>query len=159
MEDKLIFDFPPDLVDVSGWKEPEPPEGGWKEVTCSYESHKWQIELDGGHFYVQCVDPCPDPEHYDSSKGLPACIAHQHYGESADFCTPDPLPIRLKFIDESTPDSWMGPAEYGFYIEVYPRVSAEQLEAEFEAIFSDDDMPCRRDYEQIAARLSGDTDV
>lgn len=100
------------------YAEPEMPEGGWTPVTCSFESHKWQMEIEEGRVRITCVDPCSsEPYTYAPDGPIPTCLAPW---ESDDFNTPEALPVRLRFVDDSTPDSWLGPAEYGFWIDVLP---------------------------------------
>lgn len=98
----------PDLV--------EPPEG-WHEITCSFDSHKWGVELEEGNYRVVCLDPCDMEKFNPAGSGIPACH-WEIYPE--DFHTPAPIPVKLNYVDDSTPSTPMGPAEYGFYVEVYP---------------------------------------
>lgn len=104
------------IFDFDNYKPPVEPEGGWTPVTCSFESHKWAVEIDMGRATLICLDPCPsEPYTFDPSGPTPTCLCPW---EGDDLSTPEPLPVRLRFVDDSTPDSWLGPAEYGFWIDV-----------------------------------------
>lgn len=92
----------------------EPPEGGWRSVTCSFESHGWALEIDNGSATVQCVDPC-DPDLFDPAGKTPVCLCGW---EPEDFHTPEPIPVKVTYVDDSTPPTPAGPAEYGYYLEV-----------------------------------------
>lgn len=94
------------------------PEGGWTPVTCSFESHKWQLEVEEGRARIICVDPCPsEPYTFDPCGPTPTCLCDWM---PEDFSTPEALPVRLRFVDDSSPSTPMGPAEYGFWIDVLP---------------------------------------
>jgi hypothetical protein len=96
--------------------EPTPPPGGWLKPTCSFASHSWTLEIDEGRAYIQCADPC-DPALFDPAAGnTPVCLVEW---QPEDHCTPDPIPVRLVFVDDSTPSTPAGPAEWGYYIEVH----------------------------------------
>ena len=86
---------------------------GWHEP-CTFEQHKWTLEAEDGRVIICCVDPC-DITVYDPCGPTPSCHV-EVYAE--DFTTPEPIPVKLIFIDDSTPGGPWGPAEYGFYIEV-----------------------------------------
>jgi len=110
-----IADFDPfDFTD--GLPEIVEPEGGWKEATCDWNTHRWGIELDHGNVVVKCLDPC-DISQFDPAKPWPCCASDVFYAE--DCYTVNPIEVKLNFVDDSTSDSWLGPAEYSFYIEVY----------------------------------------
>lgn len=103
-------------IDPLNFMPPVEPLGGWTPVTCSFDSHKWTMEIEEGRINITCVDPCPsEPYTYDPSGPTPTCLAPW---ESEDFFSGEAIPVRLTFCDESTPASWLGEAEYGFYIEV-----------------------------------------
>jgi hypothetical protein len=106
-------------VEVDPLPELQPPEGGWREITCTWESHTWHLWLEDGKFSIQCADPC-DLNQFDPAAGkMPLC----HWEFDPEDCgTPEPIPVRLTYVDDSTPSTPMGPAEYGFYIEVGPAV-------------------------------------
>jgi hypothetical protein len=96
--------------------ERKPPAGGWRKP-CLIEAHRWGIELEDGRASVVCLDPC-DPDLFDSgAQGTPACL-HEWYAE--DFCTVEPIPVAATYVDDSTPSTPAGPAEYGFYVELRP---------------------------------------
>ncbi len=92
-----------------------PPPGGWVKPTCTFESHKWALEIEDGHAHIHCCDPC-DPSAFDPSAGQATCASDLWNQE--DFHTPGAIPVRLTYVDDSTPSTPAGPAEYGFYIEV-----------------------------------------
>lgn len=96
---------------------PGPPEGGWLTASCSFESHRWQLEIEEGRARVTCVDPCPNPEHYDPHGPIPTC--HCPW-ESDDYNTPEPIPVKITYVDDSSSGGPWGPAEYGFWLEVHP---------------------------------------
>lgn len=104
----------------------EPPEGGWLKPTCSWESHKWHMEIEDGKVSVHCTDPCGPAEHFDPSLPVPVCVAMQEgYFEPEDFGTDawnQPWPVKLTYVDDSTPSTPAGPAEYGFYFTLAPDV-------------------------------------
>lgn len=109
------------LIDFSEiFPEPEEPEGGWIQPTCTWESHKWALEIEDGSFHIKCLDPC-DMTKIDPNATIPVCEWGMNYCEPTDFGTPwdAPMPIRLEFVDDSTPSTPMGPAEYGYYILVH----------------------------------------
>lgn len=92
------------------------PEDGWKEVTCDWKSHRWAFHIEDGRIRIECLDPC-DLTQFNPSGPLPVCDTD--YLVSEDFYSVNPIEVKLRFVDDSTPDSWLGPAEYGYYIEVY----------------------------------------
>jgi hypothetical protein len=103
--------------------ERQPPPGGWQPITCTFESHTWHLDVESGHATITCADPC-DPDVLDLSSGnLPACLCDW---QPEDFGTAEPIPVRLTYVDDSTPSTPMGPAEYGYYIEVRPPVATAQ---------------------------------
>lgn len=98
--------------------DPIPPPGGWHEITCTFESHKWELTVEDGYVSVQCTDPCDDPfkpKLFDPSKPAPICL---HDWQPEDFFTPEPIPVTCQIVHESTPSTPAGPAEYSYYIEV-----------------------------------------
>lgn len=102
-------------IEIMDWEDdPTPPQGGWREPDCSFEGHKWTLEIEQGHIYISCVDPC-DPKLFNPNGRTPICIVPW---ESEDYITPEPIPVKLTYVDESTPSSPAGPVEYGFCIEV-----------------------------------------
>lgn len=94
--------------------EPDPPEGGWHVPTCSFDTHCWTLEIEDGHVSISCVDPC-DGDLFNPSGSPPMCL---HDWQPEDYSTPEPIPVKLTFVNDSTPSTPAGPAEYGYYIEV-----------------------------------------
>lgn len=94
--------------------DPVLPQGGWLEPTCTFEFHQWILEIEDGRVCILCVDPC-DPELFNPNSRIPTCLAPW---ESEDYSTPEPIPVKLTYVNDSTPSTPAGPAEYGFYIEV-----------------------------------------
>lgn len=92
----------------------EPPAGGWVTPTCTFESHKWTLEIEEGRASIHCCDPC-DPSTFHPAAGDATC---EYPWEPEDLTTPDPIPVLPTYVDDSTPCTPAGPAEYGFYIEV-----------------------------------------
>lgn len=93
-----------------------PPPEGWHPITCTWESHQWTLDVEDGRAFVACADPC-EPLH-DPAGPIPVCLCEW---QPEDLFTPDSIPVRLVYVDDSTPSTPAGPAEYGFYIEVHPR--------------------------------------
>jgi hypothetical protein len=98
----------------------EAPDGGWKKP-CNFSDHQWGIEIEEGRVRLICLDPCDlnkDYDQYDPGGPLPTCAV---WWEAEDLVTQAPIPVRLNFVDDSSPAGPWGEAEYGFYIEVGPR--------------------------------------
>lgn len=99
--------------EVDPLPEPVPPPGGWRPITCTWESHHWTLEVEDGRASIMCADPC-EPLH-DPAGPIPVCLCDW---QPEDYHTPEPIPVALTFVDDSTPSTPAGPAEFGFYIEV-----------------------------------------
>jgi hypothetical protein len=100
-----------------------PPPGGWRKPTCTFESHRWELEVEGGRADLTCTDPCdsrPD-EHvrsaplFDPAEPPPVCLFPW---EPEDIVMD--IPVTVTYVDDSTPSTPAGPAEYGYYLEVRP---------------------------------------
>ena len=110
-----IADFDPfDFTD--GLPEIVEPEGGWKEVTCDWNTHRWGVELDHGFVKVKCLDPC-DLNQFDPSGPTPCCA--DDIFQTEDCFTVHPIEVKLNFVDDSTDSTPYSEAEYGYYIELY----------------------------------------
>jgi hypothetical protein len=102
------------------WEEVEPlpesvpPPEGWHPITCDFTTHKWTLEVEDGKAHIACADPC-DPAWFEPGGRTPCCLCDW---QPDDFHTPHPIPVTLTYVDDSTPSTPAGPAEYGFYIEV-----------------------------------------
>jgi len=94
--------------------DPEPPEGGWHVPTCTFESHHWTLEIEYGRVSISCADPC-DESLFNPARPGPMCL---HDWQPEDYSTPEPIPVKLTYVDDSTPSTPAGPAEYGYYIEI-----------------------------------------
>lgn len=105
------------------WEPPQPPEGGWKEPKpgCSWETHRWALSIEDGRASIQCSDPCEGP--FDPEKPIPACSPHLDMPMAEDIYIED-LPVRVHYVDDSTPSTPVGPAEYGYYFEIEVDVDA-----------------------------------
>lgn len=114
---KLVFD--PDPFEPR--PEISPPEGGWQTPDCTFESHSWMLEIDNGRASIMCTDPC-NPDLFDPEGRTPTC---QCDWQPEDYSTPDPIPVTLTYVDDSTPSGPWGPSEYGYYIEVRAKASPE----------------------------------
>jgi hypothetical protein len=108
----MKFEIDPNPIETP--PDPTPPEGGWVKPSCTFESHHWEMEVDDGRASISCTDPC-NPYIFDPREPTPICL---HDWEPEDFHTPDPIPVALTFVDDSTPSTPAGSAEYGYYIEV-----------------------------------------
>lgn len=108
--------------------EPVEPDGGWQEATCSFESHKWALEVEDGHTGVRCLDPC-DPAMFRPSGPTPTCLVDWPI---EDFFSGEPLPVALTYVEDSTPSTPAGPGEYGYYIEVRPAAAPSPSDGEQE---------------------------
>lgn len=101
------------------WRECEPtPEavpspGGWRKPNCTFESHRWELEIDHGIARLACTDPC-DPSPFDPAEP-PVCL---HPWDAEDLAMD--IPVTVTYVDDSTPSTAAGPAEYGYYLEVRP---------------------------------------
>lgn len=100
-----------EFVETNPFDERKPPEGGWHKPSCTFSGHHWALEIEQGQVSFHCLDPC-DPDLYE---WVPSCH-NEFYAE--DCFTPERIPVALKWVDDSTPSTPAGPAEYGFYIEV-----------------------------------------
>jgi hypothetical protein len=99
---------------------PERPilEEGWAKP-CGFDDHQWGIELEDGRARLVCLDPCDlDNICCDPNGPLPTCAVRW---EAEDLVTSRPIPVTLEFVDDSTPSTPNGPAEFGFWIEVHPK--------------------------------------
>lgn len=94
--------------------EPTPPPGGWMPITCSFESHRWELDVEEGRASVRCADPC-DPDLFEPGGRTPACLCDWL---AEDFFTPEPIPVHVKYVDDSSPSTPNGPAEWGYYLVV-----------------------------------------
>jgi hypothetical protein len=88
------------------------------EPTCSFESHRWVLDIEDGHASIDCLDPCEDV--FDPDGLIPVCLAGVEPEEI--FAQ---IPVTVTYVDDSTPSSIDGPAEYGFYLEVRPVAEEE----------------------------------
>lgn len=93
--------------------DPQPPLEGWHEP-CDFEDHQWGLTVEEGRASLWCLDPC-DADVYDPAGSQPACL---QWWENDDLCTPEPIPVRPVFVDDSTPSGPWGPAEYGYWIDL-----------------------------------------
>jgi hypothetical protein len=111
---KLKFDIDDSLFDVP---EPVEPEGGWKKA-CTVADHKWALEIEEGRAQMVCLDPHPESfaAEVDPVRGSPVCL--MPYWESDDIGTVNPIPVKFEHVDDSTPSTPNGPAEYGFYMTI-----------------------------------------
>lgn len=93
------------------------PEGGWK-TPCIIADHKWALEIEEGKVELVCLDPHPESfaEECNDGGGLPVCLFP--YWEREDLITVNAIPAKVTHVDDSTPSTPNGPAEYGFYIEI-----------------------------------------
>lgn len=97
---------------------PVEPADGWKEP-CQLADHKWTLVIEDGQVRLECVDPHPESfiNEIRPDRRYPACL--DHYWQAEDlYC--DGIPVKVTHIDDSTPSTPNGPAEYGFYITVEP---------------------------------------
>lgn len=106
-------------MDIFGEEELEPrkePKGGWKEI-CIIADHKWSLEVEGGSASLRCLDPHPEEfsNQVNPVYGPPVCLSQ--YWESDDLHC-EGIPVQVRHVDDSTPSTPMGPAEYGFWIEI-----------------------------------------
>lgn len=108
-------------IEIVDWDEPLPerkePEGGWKKA-CTVVDHKWALEVEGGKVSLVCLDPHPETfmDEVDPEYGAPVCL--DQYWERDDLNTPRAIPVKVKHIQDNTPSTPNGPAEYGFWIEI-----------------------------------------
>lgn len=93
------------------------PEGGWLPVTCNFSSHRWGLEAEEGVARLRCLDKC-DLSRIDPSGPIPCC--DDTYFLPEDVVTAAPIPVRVVFVDDSTPSTPDGPAEYGYWLEIHP---------------------------------------
>jgi hypothetical protein len=93
---------------------PIPPPGGWRKPTCTFASHSWELEVEGGRANLTCKDPC-DPALFDPARLEPLCLFPW---EPEDLVMD--IPVTVTHVDDSTPSTPAGPAEYGFYLEIRP---------------------------------------
>lgn len=91
-----------------------PPEGGWHEPTCTFDSHNWTLEVEDGRVNIRCMDPC-DPDLFSMVDRIPTCLCDW---QQEDYVTAEPIPIKLHYVDDSTPSTVDGPAEWGYWIEI-----------------------------------------
>lgn len=105
-----------DLLDLFGVEGLEPPIEGWHKP-CEFKDHNWVLDIEDGQANIICTDPC-DLNVYNPGGVLPVCGG---YWENEDFNTPEPIPVDLTFVNDSSPAGPWGPAEYGYWIDVRPK--------------------------------------
>lgn len=105
---------------------PKKPEGGWNKA-CGLDDHKWDLVVEDGKASLNCRDPhseefcgLVDPNGPPPVCGYPYWVQEDIYIES--------IPVKVKHVDDSTPSTPAGPAEYGFYLEI--EVDADALSQE-----------------------------
>jgi hypothetical protein len=97
--------------------EPVMPEGGWKKA-CTVADHKWALEIEEGRVQLVCLDPHPVEfaAEVEPSRGSPVCL--DPYWEPEDVGTTTPIPVKFEHVDDNTPSTPAGPAEYSFYMTI-----------------------------------------
>lgn len=102
----LFFDEPP-----------KPPREGWKPA-CRVSDHEWELSIEEGEVTLHCKNPHTDEEaeQMDPDQGIPVC--KESYWDRMDIFMPKRVPVKVRHVDDSTPDTPNGPAEYGFYLEL-----------------------------------------
>jgi hypothetical protein len=95
----------------------EPPEGGWRRP-CDFGDHRWSVQIEEGQATLICEDPCT-PEGFDPNGRTPTC--HCDW-PSEDVSFAERIPVTVRFINDSTPSTVDGPAEYGYWLEIEPVV-------------------------------------
>lgn len=108
---KINIDFAPDPFGVHDL---EPPAEGWHKP-CEIKDHNWVLEIEEGRANIYCTDPCPNLDIYDRDGMTPACVG---WWENEDLSTPEPIPVDITVVDDSSPAGPWGPAEYGYWIDV-----------------------------------------
>lgn len=111
MTPRIKFDI--DLSEPA--PDPTPPPGGWAKP-CGFEDHAWVLEVDEGRATIHAADPC-DLSRFDPSGPTPTC---EILWEPEDLGTVAPIPVNVTLVNDSTPSTPAGPAEYSFYIELRP---------------------------------------
>lgn len=103
--------------------EPVEPEGGWKKA-CQVEDHRWTLSVEEGRAELVCLDPHPQQfaEEVDPQRGMPVCL--DPYWEPEDLFAE--VAVQVRHVDDSSPSTPAGPAEYGFYLEIKPEASASE---------------------------------
>lgn len=96
--------------------EPVPPEGGWKRVLCTFASHSWSLEVENGRVGLNCTDPC-DGRLFNPLGLTPVCL----YPWEPEDLFAESIPVTVTHINDSTPSTPSGPAEYSYYLEVRPK--------------------------------------
>ena len=96
-------------------REPKEPEGGWKPA-CKIKDHTWVAEVEEGILSIRPSDRHTDEQiaEMDPRGPSPACV---HWWEREDLVMSE-FPVKVKVVDDSTPSTPAGPAEYGYWIEV-----------------------------------------
>jgi hypothetical protein len=70
------------------------------------------LEIEDGNVHLACKDSC-DPALFDPSAPTPVCLV----GWLAEDLIAE-VPVTVTYVDDSTPSTPAGPAEFGFYLEI-----------------------------------------
>ena len=105
--------------------DPEPreePESGWKK-SCTIADHRWGLDIEEGKVILKCLDPHPEEfvNEIDPYHGLPVCL--DPYWVSEDLGG-EIKEVHVEHVDDSTPSTPEGPAEYGYYIVIKDKEDA-----------------------------------
>jgi hypothetical protein len=108
-----------ELDDVYDMPERRKPDGGWKKP-CNVADHKWGLFIEEGQAILECLDPHPESfaAECDPQCGIPVCA--DQYWLREDVHMNRHIPVAVEHIDDSTPSTPNGPAEYSFYIQISP---------------------------------------
>jgi hypothetical protein len=119
---------------MSGRQRPCDCDEGWVIVDeygllppCTVEDHTWVLEFDAGSYHVSCKNPHTPIEieamyrysQQDASMGnwrYPVC--GDDVGDYVHTGIAGEIEVKLNHVDDSTPSTPAGPAEYGYYLEI-----------------------------------------
>lgn len=102
------FEFERIIIDLDDVDE------GPREKSCSVADHKWELEIEDGTVSLIATDPCPEEK--AAKMDWPVC--RQQYWDREDIYMAKNVPVKVRHVDDSTPSTPSGPAEYGFYLEI-----------------------------------------
>jgi hypothetical protein len=92
---------------------------------CKVEDHTWVIEFDAGSHSVSCKNPhtpiereAMDRYNLAQGKGFYFPVCGDDVGDYVGTGVAGEIEVKLRHVDDSTPSTPAGPAEYGYYLEI-----------------------------------------
>jgi hypothetical protein len=124
------------------------PEGGWTKP-CVIADHEWELDIEEGMASLVPTNPHTEEEVARMDPSLGSGICAYPYWEREDLFVEGRIPVKVEHVDDSSPSTPAGPAEYGFYVKVTPlpkrqapgawaRITQEELRAKLDEVSEPD---------------------